>query len=163
MVSLSRPSLCRIQSFPSEIEGFTSSRSVNLHMDTETRGVYLFCVLDRRRSMNAILVHACTTEPIIYDCYELYAMRLLIDSFPTCCGEDTPTDYFETDDVLLVVPQGGGNVSQDQSERNRHHFLEKKVTNKAAKLYGVFELFWCLKCFISIHEFMFHFPTDYST
>lgn len=89
-------------------------------MDPKTRGVYLVRVWDRRGTMHEIFVDAPTSEPMIYDCAELYEMRLSIDSLRICYSVGNPTDYYAIDDVRLVFPQGGYVITNNQSERKRH-------------------------------------------
>lgn len=100
---------------------------VNLHMDPETREVYLVRVWDRLRTVNAIFVDARTSEPIISPCAELYSIWLSIDSLIICCGEYTPTDYYAFDDVRLFLSQGRDHIAKDWTKPKRRRFQDKKA------------------------------------
>lgn len=63
-----------VTTYLAAIDGFTANWLIDLHMNPETRCVYLVHVWDRSRAMHAICVGARTSEPMIYDCVELYAM-----------------------------------------------------------------------------------------
>lgn len=51
---------------------------------------------------------------MIYDCVWLYVTKFLIDSIRICYGDGNSTDYYEIDDVHLMVSQGGDSVTKNQ-------------------------------------------------
>lgn len=60
------------------MNGYNLHWMKTLHIDPNTTGVYLVCVCDCSSAMHAICVDARKSEPAIYDCAELYSMKLTV-------------------------------------------------------------------------------------